>query len=218
MTKNQKSKTQNVVFLLVFLKIALVFAQDLCGKKIVLIDPGHGGYDSGAVGFEIQEKDVTLNIALELLKWNTLLFEDELEIYLSRYKDTYINLSDRTNLAKTLQADIFISIHCNAASKKANGLEIFIPDRQNKFTVPSTDLAKAILSECHKKLGFNSRGIKTANFQVLCSSTSYFPAILIETGFVTHLDESRYFSKEKNIKAIALAILIGLNNHLKHQL
>ncbi|HAI41082.1 MAG TPA: N-acetylmuramoyl-L-alanine amidase, partial [Maribacter sp.] len=71
------------------------------------------GKDAGAIGINgIQEKDVVLSIANAILKLNNDL-EKPLDIYLTRYKDTLISLSDRTKLAKALKADLFVSLHCN---------------------------------------------------------------------------------------------------------
>ena len=79
-------------------------------KQIIVIDPGHGGRDSGAVGLNgILEKDVVLNIAKQMVDLNETAFKNQFEIYLTRYKDTLISLGDRTKLAKILKADVFIS-------------------------------------------------------------------------------------------------------------
>ncbi len=77
-------------------------------KNVVVIDPGHGGIDSGAVGVNgSYEKDVVLNVAKAILKLNKSLFDNELDIYLTRYSDTHISLSDRSRLVSSLNADVF---------------------------------------------------------------------------------------------------------------
>jgi len=75
-----------------------------------------------------------------------------------------------------------------------------------------------VLGEGNINLKIEGRGMKFANFQVLRETIGYCPAILIEIGFVTNSDESTYFSEGSNVKAIALAILLGINNHLKNKL
>ena len=82
----------------------------------------------------------------------------------------------------------------------------------------SKGLGQSILKVCHEKLDFKKRGIKFANFQVLRETANLCPAILIELGFITHKDEAYYFLKPQNIRAIALAILIGITNHLNMEL
>lgn len=84
-----RSMLKNVSFWILLLKICFVFGQ----KKVIIIDPGHGGNDSGAIGINgTYEKDVVLKIAKEILKLNKSLFDSELDIYLTRYKDTLISL------------------------------------------------------------------------------------------------------------------------------
>ncbi|MBD0831516.1 N-acetylmuramoyl-L-alanine amidase family protein [Aestuariibaculum sediminum] len=218
MTQNLKLKRQNVIFLLVFLKIALVFAQGDSLKKIVIIDPGHGGIDSGAIGFGIQEKNITLAIAKEVLKLNRDLWNDHLELYLTRYSDTLVSLPDRSRLAKTLHANAFTSIHCNASSSAAKGIEVFTSNKSGGYDESSCHLASHILKTYHERLGFHSRGVKRANLAVLRQASDAFPAVLIEVGFITRKEEATYFSNPKHITAIALALLEGLYNYLNPKL
>lgn len=94
-------------------------------KKIV-IDAGHGGKDSGALGKFSQEKNITLQVALELGKLIQRNMSGVKVVY-TRQKDEFVALYKRANIANKNNADIFISIHCNAASndKRAYGTEIF---------------------------------------------------------------------------------------------
>ncbi|MEZ4780639.1 MAG: N-acetylmuramoyl-L-alanine amidase [Flavobacteriaceae bacterium] len=64
------------------------------------------------------------------------------------------------------------------------------------------------------KLGFKERGVKFANFQVLRETIANCPSVLVEMGFMTHVDEADYYLRSKNIRAMALAILMGLYNYL----
>ena len=201
------------VFVILMLQGCQVFAQ----QKVIVIDPGHGGKDSGAIGInELQEKHVVLNIAQEILRWNKTLLNDKFDIYLTRYTDTLISLSDRTKLAKALNADVFISLHCNHANNSsAKGVEVFVPNSNSRFTDGAIELGLAVLNESTINLGFKNRGLKIANFQVLRESNSYYPAILFELGFMSNTDEASYFLKYKNIKAMAVCIYMGLYNYLK---
>lgn len=210
-----KKILKNVSFGILMLKMCVVFGQ----KIIIVIDPGHGGKDSGAIGINgIQEKDVVLNIAKEILKLNKTILNNKLEVYLTRYKDTLISLSDRSRLTKRLNPDAFISIHCNASKKVARGMAVYL---HNTGTTPtknhqkaSTLLAQTLLNNCVQKLGFIQRNINTANFQVLRETINVCPSVLIETGFITNMDEADYFLKATNIRAMALAILLGIENYL----
>ena len=118
-----KKTLRNVNFWILMLQMCFVFGQ----KKVIVIDVGHGGNDPGAIGVNnIQEKDVVLNIAKEILMLNKTIFNNQWDIYLTRYKDTLISLSDRSRLAKSLKADVFVSLHCNASSNNSKGVEVYV--------------------------------------------------------------------------------------------
>ncbi len=92
----------------------------------VVIDPGHGGRDPGALGLQSQEKDIVLNIALKLGGYIEEAFDD-VEVIYTRTTDEFVHLRKRTQIANENKADLFISIHCNAApSKRAYGTETFV--------------------------------------------------------------------------------------------
>lgn len=201
------------VFMILMLQGYLMYAQ----QKVIVIDPGHGGKDPGAIGInQLQEKNVVLDIAGEILKLNKTIFENRFDIYLTRYKDTLISLKDRTKLAKALDADVFISLHCNHANNSnVKGVEAYVHNSNSRFTVEAIELGLTVLNESTKNLGFKKRGLKIADFQVLRESNPYYPAILFELGFMSNTDEASYFLKYKNIKAMAVCIYMGLNNYLK---
>ena len=183
-------------------------SQNIEDKKIVVIDPGHGGIDSGAIGLNgIMEKDIVLRIAKAMVRLNTNTKSD-FEIYLTRYKDTLISLSDRTRLAKTLKADLFISLHCNQSENpKARGLEVYVNVKGGSFLRESVMLAYNLEKQIKTKLGFESRGVKFGNFQVLRETTKYYPSVLVELGFLSNWDEAFYLTKKESQYAIALVIL-----------
>ena len=176
---------------------------------IIVIDPGHGGIDTGAWGVNgAVEKDIVLSVAKKIDSLNTNLFDDRFEIYLTRYRDTLISLGDRTELAKRLNAAIFISLHCNKAkNKKAKGIEVYVDERQKRYSKSSFRLANIMQRELNDNLGFKSRGVKTANFQVLRETTENFPAILLEIGFLSSVVEAQYLNKVEKHNSIALVIL-----------
>ena len=93
--------------------------------KRVVIDAGHGGFDSGAVGkYGLKEKDVTLDLALML--YQRIAYEGKIKPFLTRTADYYVPLSDRTTIANQFQADLFISIHVNASkNRNAQGSETY---------------------------------------------------------------------------------------------
>lgn len=100
---------------------------EITGKRVVIIDPGHGGKDPGAIGpTGLKEKDVTLGIALYLEK---LLKGADIPTYLTRSKDEFVYLENRTNFANQKNGFIFVSLHANSVIKhrpSAEGIETFV--------------------------------------------------------------------------------------------
>ncbi|MFO7896887.1 MAG: N-acetylmuramoyl-L-alanine amidase [Candidatus Cloacimonadales bacterium] len=112
--------------------------QDNSIRRIV-IDPGHGGKDPGAVGYsrKTYEKDITLKVAQKLK--NHLEKNLEVEVYLTRSRDEFISLQARTEFANQNEADLFISLHCNAhRNSKAKGVEVYY------LSTATTDEARAV--------------------------------------------------------------------------
>ncbi len=107
-------------------EVSEVTLAEQLGLKVrrVVIDAGHGGHDTGAIGKKgTREKDITLLIARRV---GDILTEAGLEVILTRDDDTYLRLEDRTRIANEAKGDLFISIHCNAAeSRKVRGIETF---------------------------------------------------------------------------------------------
>jgi len=206
-----KTKLKNVIFLLLLLKMCFIFGQPETPKKILVIDVGHGGKDSGAIGINgIMEKDVVLQLANEILRLNK--GQGNLEIYLTRYSDSLISLTDRTKLAKALKADVFISLHCNhAKNSAATGTEVFVANAALSQNLrQSIYLAHQIHSGITSNFGINSRGVKFAHFQVLRETVTFCPSILIELCFLSNWDEAKYLSENSNLKALAFSILNSL--------
>ena len=204
---------KNVSFVILMLQFCVIFGQ----QKVIIIDPGHGGKDTGAIGTNsIQEKDVSLSIAKEIIRLNETLLNNEFDMYSTRYMDTLISLSDRSRLAESLKADVFVSLHCNASNTSAKGMDIYVHNTNDEEVLikKSIGMGLSILEESTLKLDFKKRAVRFANFQVLRENIEIRPAILIEMGFISSTDEADYFLKPKNIRAMALSILMGLYNYL----
>ncbi|WP_055436657.1 N-acetylmuramoyl-L-alanine amidase family protein [Lacinutrix algicola] len=178
-------------------------------NRIVIIDPGHGGIDSGAVSINnTKEKDIVLSIASKILVLNNTVLKNPLELYLTRYTDTLVSLGDRTKLAKKLKADVFISIHCNQAiNRNAAGTEVYIHPKSEVQAEESAYLGFTIQKGLADLLGIKNRGLKYVDFQVLRDSRKGSATVLLELGFLSQTDEAIYLSKEKSHEAIALVIL-----------
>ena len=127
----------------------------------IAIDPGHGGKDPGAIGGNgLREKDVNLDVAREVA---SLLDErTDLEVILTRKDDTYISLSDRTSLANRRDADLFVSIHCNASKKrKVKGFEAYF------LSVAKTDEERAVALRENLSVRFEKPSIDSSSIDEL---------------------------------------------------
>lgn len=182
-------------------------------RPIVVLDPGHGGVDSGAIGINgIKEKDIVLDVAKEAIRLNRELFGNTLDIYLTRYNDTLISLSDRTKLVKILQPDIFISIHCNQADRReAQGIEVYVQKPNSKTNIElqskSENLGESLLSEFDKALGFKIREMKYVNFQVLRDTQDICPGVLLELGFLSNWEEAEHSRRRESVMGYGIVIL-----------
>jgi len=182
-------------------------------KLIVVIDPGHGGRDSGTIGINgIQEKEVVMKLALHLQKINKDVFQNKFEIYLTRYSDTLISLSYRSKIARSLKADLFISLHCNHSPvQDSRGTEVYVSRRNSINRSESTYLAYRTEKSIAQRTGLKSRGVKFSNFEVLRETTDISPSVLIELGFLSNPAEAGYLSEIRNFEVLSLAILSVIN-------
>ncbi|MBD1262018.1 N-acetylmuramoyl-L-alanine amidase [Maribacter polysiphoniae] len=202
-----------VVTTFIFLTFLSISYGQSSDRPVIVIDPGHGGTDAGAIGVNrVLEKDIVLSVAKKMDSLNTHLFDDRFDMYLTRYQDTLISLGNRTQLAMRLHADVFISLHCNQTkNKKAKGIEVYVDEKRKRYSKSSFGLANNIQRELNDMIGFKSRGVKGANFQVLRETTNHGPAVLLELGFLSSNDEAKHLTKEENHNGIALAILESIS-------
>ena len=153
--------------------------------KRILIDPGHGGYDAGALGKISREKDLNLLLAKEIA---SSLQRMGFTVLMTRTKDRFLSLKERGGLVKKYKADLFISVHHNASKSnpQAAGIECFA----HRIPRPADTLLASIVQQ-HLVLASGSvnRGVKFANFAVLRDNP--VPAILIEAGFISNASEER---------------------------
>jgi len=168
---------------------------------LVVIDPGHGGEDPGAVGPSgLREADVVLDVALRV---RDLLAHDGIRVLLIRDSDATVDLAERPRLARESGATIYVSIHANASPRAAvNGTETFY------LTPQSLVLAQMIQDELGVVLGIPSRGIKTANFVVLRDND--MPSVLVETAFISHADDELRLRDQAFRQHVAEAVHHGI--------
>lgn len=171
----------------------------------VFIDAGHGGKDPGAVGNSLREKDIALPIALEV---GAILKRHKVEVMQSRTSDVYLELSTRASMANKFKANIFVSIHINAATNvAARGVETFSHIGSPKGAILAKNLQDQLVAD---KIFTANRGTKTANFAVLRLTS--MPAALVELGFITNSLDAVLLRNEqsKMAKSVAIGILKNL--------
>lgn len=186
-----------------FLRVPPVSSSGIQGRTIV-IDPGHGGRDPGAVAFGVREKDVVLATGLILEK---KLKDAGVNVIMTRSTDVFIELADRVAIAQNASADAFISLHVNAAgSNAAHGTETYW-NRTNS-SEESKELAEKIQKHLIQKLKTRDRGVKEANFHVI--RNTQMPSVLVELGFVTNEAEAKRLATQKFHEDAAEAIFQGI--------
>ena len=171
----------------------------------VVLDPGHGGKDPGAIGpTGLMEKHVTLDVALRLRR---LLVEDGIRVIMTRETDVFIELTDRPRIGRERGGTAFVSIHANAnAQTTVNGSETYY------LSPVSLSLAQMIQDEITRALGLPSRGIKTANFLVLRENA--VPTVLVEVAFISHPQEEARLREDAFRERIAAAVARGITRFL----
>ncbi|GAA0728498.1 hypothetical protein GCM10008905_27450 [Clostridium malenominatum] len=164
-------------------------------RFVVVIDPGHGGYDPGAIGANgLREKDVALPVGIEV---GNILLKNGVKVVYTRTSDNVSwpsnekeDLKKRTEIANSVNANYYVSIHCNSIKNNptANGTETYYDSE----SVAGKALAQNIQSQLISKLGTVDRKIKPAGFYVLKYTDP--PAVLVELEFISNPNG------EKNLK------------------
>ena len=182
--------------------------------KVVVIDPGHGGGDSGAVGhYGVKEKDVTLYVGLRVEK---LLKDAGAKVVMTRTTDrdvSYYKSPNRTELQARVNkcppnTDLFISIHCNAFSNSSShGMETYYYSGSPQ----SRRLAVLLNEELAKYGGRFNRGVRTANYYVLKHNP--YPSSLVELAFLTNYEEENLLANDDYQDALAKAIASAVNRY-----
>lgn len=175
----------------------------LRGYRIV-IDPGHGGKDSGAISSGVYEKTLTLETAKKVAD---LLRKAGASVQLTRRNDTFISLNDRVDLNSKHKTDAFISLHFNAfTDPNVDGINTYYYSGNT-----NQDLANAIHDNLITFTKLNNRGTQKADFFVLQHNQN--PAILIELGFMTNPNELKTIQTDSYKEKVANAMLAGLVNY-----
>ena len=201
------------------------------GNVVVVLDPGHGGSDPGAVGNGLYEKNLTLQIAkyckAELEQYSGI------EVYMTRETDKDVagssatatqELQSRVDVGKKYGADLLISIHINAGG--GTGFEIYYPTNNYNATVGTEGKAAASQIEKElKALGLTDRGIKIkyadsykyadgsrADYYGITrmSKIAGFPGLIVEHAFIDRASDAAFLKSEANLKKLGVADATGI--------
>jgi len=175
-------------------------------RVLVMLDPGHGGIDSGAVGINgLEEKNVILPISLKVA---SILRENGVDAELTRDSDYFVDLAPRVEMAKRDHVDLFVSIHANSVDNKSsvNGLETYYFDSGLR-------LAQTVHRVILQKINVRDRSVRRARFYVLRKNP--MPAILIETGYVTGVEDSPRLATREYQDQMADAIARGILEYIR---
>ncbi|NJN89389.1 MAG: N-acetylmuramoyl-L-alanine amidase [Leptolyngbyaceae cyanobacterium RM2_2_4] len=176
-------------------------------RIVVVIDPGHGGRDPGAIGIGgIRESDIVLSISQQVAN---LLEREGIQSILTRADDRGLELSTRVQMAQRANANYFVSIHANALNMSrpdVNGVETF-------YHRSGRELAQSIQNSIMQSVNMNNRGVKQANFYVLRNTS--MPAALVEVGFVTGRDDAAKLRDANFQTTMAGAIARGIMQNVR---
>ena len=173
----------------------------------VVIDPGHGGKDPGAIGIGgAQEKDYTLAISLRVAAH---LQQLGTQVMMTRNSDRYISLGYRVNSSNQTKAQCVVSIHLNSAAPKAHGFEIWISrNKKQKRYRKSWILSHFIRYYLEKQTPLKSRGIRNSGFQIIHKTK--IPAVLVECCFISNKKDLAWISQPKSQDKLADSIARGI--------
>lgn len=177
------------------------------GRMVVIVDPGHGGPDPGAVGINnIYEKEIVLDISRQVA---SLLEKQGVQAILTRNDDRDLGLEPRVQMAERANATVFVSIHANAISLSrpdVNGVETYYYQNGSR-------LAQVIHNSILQGTNSRDRGVRQARFYVLRRTS--MPAVLLEVGFVTGREDAAKLSSPAFRSQMAAAIARGILQYIQ---
>ena len=182
------------------------------GRYRIVIDPGHGGPDPGAIGIRgLRETDVVLDVSLQVA---ALLRARGVDVRMTRTREVDVDLPPRVSLANRVGATAFVSIHANALSMRrpdVNGIETFY------FSDPRSARLATYLQQqmMNVSTGSPNRGVRRGRFFVIRRTA--MPAALVEMGFVTGAIDAPRLARPDHRRRMALAIAAGILDYLKRE-
>ncbi len=197
----------------------------------IMLDPGHGGSDPGAVSGSYKESYYNLMIAKYCR--DALMEYSGVKVYMTRTSDVYVGLEERVDKAVDVGADLFVSFHINSATASANGFEVWIQNDSSwnyGLHKESEELAKSVLQKL-SALGLTNRGTKQDDYtinggkfypdgswadslSVLRNSRwNDIPAILIEHAFISNASDRDFLNNNQNLMKLGMADAEGIASY-----
>lgn len=214
------SKTTRIWLLLM---IFTLIAPGPASAARIIIDPGHGGSDPGAVGVNgLQEKFVNLDISLKVRE---LLQNDQIEVVMTREDDRYVSLSDRIRFSNDQDADLLVSIHANwyTNSEVRGALMLYYDSLYPQASYPASPemiayspisklFAEQVLDTYTSVTGIHNRGIVPSSVYMVRRGT--VPSILIETAFLSNWEDAELLADAEQRSLLAEGIAQGIRAYL----
>ena len=179
------------------------------GRIIVMVDPGHGGPDPGAIGLGgLRETNVVLPIAQQVA---AILNQQGIQAVLTRTGEYDVDLAPRVAMAERMDANLFVSIHANSINLSRtdiNGLETYYYS-----SASAKRLAQSIHNSILQSMDIRDRGVRSARFYVLRKTS--MPSVLVEVGFVTGREDAAKLSNPTYRSQMAQAIARGILQYIQ---
>jgi N-acetylmuramoyl-L-alanine amidase len=199
-------------------------------RYTVLIDPAHGGEDAGVVSDKINEKNLTMNLAL-LIREESQKAEN-LQVRLTRSADRTMTVKERIKVVDEIKPDCLISLHVNAGfGRQASGYEVYFPGfrqnlsrevdsspilkdmAKNRFLNDTVRLAQPIQAGLETVFPRKGRGLREAPSPLLDDLT--IPGLVVEVGFATNPEDRKSLTGEATQRAVARALVKGLRDYFR---
>ncbi len=174
---------------------------------VIMIDPGHGDHDPGAIAHGMEEKEIALDVSLRLVRY---LEAAGFPVALTRDDDSYPTLTERVEMTEESGAILFLSVHANAADRSsARGVETFYWGR-GQYASVSKRLAEAVQTQKLKVAPTLDRGAKTPTRRLMVLADAKWPAALTELGFMTNAEDAAYLRDNQMREELARALYNGI--------
>ncbi len=176
-------------------------------SKIVVVDPGHGGLEVGALGNGIVEKDLNFDMAMDLKKLTDA--NADIKVYYTRLDDRDVSLQKRCDISNEINPDFFLSIHNNSAIRTAHGTETWYFSTGSNVGFLPVNVAQLFQDRLIGRLGLKDRKIKEENEYYVLKHTNNV-SILVEVGFISNPEEAEKLKDDYFIGEVAKALYDGI--------